>query len=730
MTRTIFVSNRLPWSIAIKEDQAALQATSGGLATALAGPHGDGESCWVGWPGELSGLSVPERVRILGELRARRFVPVDLTHEEVKRYYEGFSNGVLWPLFHYLLDKVRLDADLDWDAYESVNERFAAAIAETAENGDSVWVHDYQLMLVPRILRELRPDLRIGFFLHIPFPAQEVFRILPWAEALLQGLLSADLIGFHTRDYRDHFAACANQMLGAEPAPNGIHYQGRVVRLKGYAIGIDAEAFAKLAGSQDVIVRTQKIREEVEGRRILLGIDRMDYTKGIPRRLMAFERYLESHPAMRDKVLFLQVAAPSRQGVEAYATFRKQVDEIAGRINGLYGSPSRVPIHLLYQPYPFEELVALYCAADVMLVTPLRDGMNLVAKEFCAARNDHAGVLVLSEFAGAAAELNEALQVNPYDIGAVAAAIDRALALEPSEVALRMKALRRRVFRGNVHRWAKAFLADLEELSVEAEPSVYSALLQRIAHEASCAQSIELMLDYDGTLVPFVETPEDATPDDDLLRLFKQLAAIPSLRLHLVSGRSRDVMEAWFAGLPLALHAEHGFWHKASADSSWCAARPPASEWRPEVNQLLETWRERHPGSRIEQKDSSVAWHFRQVSRGLNRHGLRHLQEEAAPLLQCHGLEILAGQKVLEFRLKGVQKGMAVTAEMRKEGSLVIAIGDDQTDEDLFRALPPTGISIRVGQGPSEANARISDLYLVRRLLTDLATRLSAPVPA
>nr|WP_320133839.1 bifunctional alpha,alpha-trehalose-phosphate synthase (UDP-forming)/trehalose-phosphatase [uncultured Holophaga sp.] len=717
MTRLTLVSNRLPWTVKVSEGGETLMPSAGGLATALAGPHAADDSSWVGWPGSLEGLDTGARQRVLEALHQKRLTPVELSLEDVTRYYEGFSNGVLWPLCHYLLDKVSLDADLDWEAYQSVNERFAATVAELAASGALVWVHDYQLMLVPRMLRELRPDVRIGFFLHIPFPAHEVFRILPWAEQLLQGMLASDLLGFHTEDYRNHFATCACQMLGARPTEGGLSYEDRDVRLAEYAIGIDVGTFVSMAQTPGVEARCQQLREEVGGRRILLGVDRLDYTKGIPRRLMAFERFLEENPGLRDRVLLLQAAVPSREGVEAYAAFRRQVDEIAARINGRFGTPGVLPVHLLHQAFPLEELVALYRAADVMLVTPLRDGMNLVAKEFCACRIDDTGVLVLSEFAGAAVTMKEALLVNPYDVGSLAQAIRRALDLPPQQASRRMRSLRHRVERSNVHQWARRFLGDLEAVGPLSPAGPWPVLLERIQDEAASSERTVILLDYDGTLVPLAPTPEAAAPDLELKSLLRDLASLPGVEVHVVSGRPREVLEAWLGELPLALHAEHGLWLRASGTAEWVAVRTVSPLADGPLAELLGGWVRAFEGSFIEWKTASVAWHYRRVPGGLRLPQLRTLQAQARELSEGLGLEMLEGSRVLEFRPRGVQKGLALSADMGGEGVYVLAIGDDRTDEDLFRALPVSACSIRVGQGPSEARYRLPDPASVRRLL-------------
>jgi trehalose 6-phosphate synthase/phosphatase len=727
LAKLLLVSNRVPWTVASAGGKGVLKPSSGGLATALAGTHARGETLWVGWPGDLSGLDAEGRTAVLEELRTHRVIPVELSAEEVERYYEGFSNGVLWPLFHYLLDKVRLDTDQDWDAYATVNQRFAQAAAECAEPGDSVWVHDYQLLLVPRYLRELRPDLRIGFFLHIPFPAYEVFRILPWRELLLQGILASDLVGFHTPGYQAHFTSTARRLLGAESRDDGIDYEGHHVALGDYAIGIDAEMFSRTADSPAVLARVQEIRQDLGGRTLLLGVDRLDYTKGIPQRLLAVERFLELHPDLRDSILYLQAAVPSRERVEAYAQYRRQVDEVTGRINGLYGSPSRVPVHVLHRSIPFEELVALYRAADVMLVTPLRDGMNLVAKEFCATRSDDSGILILSEFAGAAADLREAILVNPYDTGAMALALDTALRMPPGQSRARMRALRKRVATHDVHRWAEAFVRDLHAQGPPPHAlAAHEAFLPSLLEDAADAERIALLLDYDGTLVPFTERPEDAVPDPELLALLDRLARLESTELHLVSGRGKDVLDAWFGGGPFILHAEHGLWRKAGPGSPWIARMDHDPGWKVEAKTLLEGWASKYEGALLEEKDHSLAWHFRQVVRGVSSQNLRAIRDSLRPLADREGLELLDGSKVLELRLRGAHKGLAVDEALLAPGTLVIALGDDRTDEDLFRALPPSALSIRVGQGPSRATTRLPDPKAVRRFLEDLAAGLEA----
>ncbi|HZA91286.1 MAG TPA: bifunctional alpha,alpha-trehalose-phosphate synthase (UDP-forming)/trehalose-phosphatase, partial [Gemmatimonadales bacterium] len=450
MHRVLIVANRLPVTVKATDRGVDVQRSAGGLATGLLRPHEQSGGLWIGWSGAPEGLTAEQQSELDHQLAAMRLVAVPLTADQVTRYYENFSNGVLWPLFHYLLDQVPLHVR-DWDAYAEVNERFADIVAEHYRPGDLIWVHDYQLLLLPDLLRKRLPDACIGFFLHIPFPSEELFRTLPERDRLLRGLLGADLVGFHTPAYLRHFAASLTQ-LGLTVEIDKVQLSDREVRLGVFPMGIDAAAFMKLAEDPAVQQEARALRSD-ESVRLLVGVDRLDYTKGIPRRLLSYEKMLQTHPELRERVRLVQVAVPSRTGVEAYQEYRALVEGLVGRINGDFGTPRWVPVHYIFRSLSEAELVALYRAADVMLVTPLRDGMNLVAKEFVASRTDGDGVLVLSEFAGASWELPEAIQVNPYDVDGMAESAYRALMMDPEERRSRLAPLRIRVETYDVHRW-------------------------------------------------------------------------------------------------------------------------------------------------------------------------------------------------------------------------------------------------------------------------------------
>ena len=460
--RLLIVSNRLPITARRAADGIALTPASGGLATGMRPFHEASDGLWIGWPGDVATFSPSEREELDRRLHDRGIVPVHLSSEQIDRFYLGFSNRVLWPVFHYLIDRVPVHA-AGWDAYREVNESFADAIAAVHRPGDLVWVHDYQLMLVPALLRQRVPEARIGFFLHIPFPSAEVFRILPWRREVLDGLLAADLIGFHISAYTRHFVDAVQQVVGAGTGVDLVRVGKREVGLGAFPMGVEAAHFAELAGDAEVRAQADAIRQDAAGRQIVLGIDRLDYTKGIPRRLEAIERLLTAHPELSDQMRYIQVAVPSRGEVDSYQKFKRLVEESIGRINGACSTLHSTPIHYIHQSVSMAKLVALYSAADVMLVTPLRDGMNLVAKEFVASRINDDGVLVLSEFAGAAAELAGAVLVNPYDVDAVADSLHAALSMPAAERRTRMQALRHRVHEYDVHQWAADFLTRLEE---------------------------------------------------------------------------------------------------------------------------------------------------------------------------------------------------------------------------------------------------------------------------
>jgi trehalose 6-phosphate synthase/phosphatase len=683
------------------------------------------QTSWVGWPGG-NPESDEQRASLEEQLRPYSATPVYLSAQEAERFYEGMSNSVIWPLFHYLVDRMPLLVR-DFDQYRSVNERFADAVCAQAGDDDLIWIHDYHLLLLPAMLRARLPRARIGFFLHIPFPSSEIFRLLPHREALLRGLLGANLIGLHTYSYARHFADALLGTLGIEPELDRVDVEGRTVSLGVFPMGIDVDTFERLAESPEIPARVAELRRAQGVERLLLGVDRLDYTKGIPRKLLAMERLLERSPHYRGKVRLLQIAVPSRENVAEYKSLRNDVEQLVGRINGSSGSLHDAPLHYLYQPVTPAELVASYRAADVMVVTPLRDGMNLVAKEYVAARTDGDGVLVLSELAGAASELGEALTVNPYDVESLALTLDRALSMPERDRRERMSALRDKVRAHPVELWAKTFVATLEAGERGPEPRD----LRHDPHElealalslAECPEVV-LALDYDGTLVPIARNPDLAVPDSALSELLFVLASLSGVRVCVVSGRAQASLAAWLGRLPIDLVAEHGVWSKRAGVAAWkCHIDPTTLGWLGDARQILETYVERAPGAFLEQKTAGLAWHYRNVDPYLGVHLARELRVHLVRHFAQVPVSILAGRKVIEIRPQGLDKGIAVRDSLAlfASGAAVVAAGDDRTDEDLFAALPEGSLSLCAGTLATRAGYRISGPEQLRRFLRHFA---------
>ncbi|MDJ0358171.1 trehalose-6-phosphate synthase [Paenarthrobacter sp. PH39-S1] len=463
----IVVSNRLPVDrVPASEDEGGWRRSPGGLVTALAPVMNKADGAWVGWHG------APDEEVEAFDNDGMRLIPVTLSNDEVELYYEGFSNSTLWPLYHDVIAPPEFHRTW-WDVYRRINHRFADAAARSAAKGATVWVQDYQLQLVPRYLRQSRPDLRIGFFNHIPFPPPEIFAQLPWRRAIIDGLLGADLIGFQRPNDTANFLRSARRFLGASVKQQQVHVRNpdggisHIARAEAFPISIDVDQIQKLAQRPDVVERSRQIRSDLGNpKTILLGVDRLDYTKGISHRLKAYGELLNEGNVKVEDASMIQVASPSRERVESYRLLREEVEGTVGRINGQFDTIQNTAVRYLHHSYPVEEMVALYLAADVMLVTALRDGMNLVAKEYVAARINNTGALVLSEFTGAADQLRQALLVNPHDIDGLKETIMAAINLSPAASSRRMRAMRRQVLDHDVERWSQDFLIALDEKAV------------------------------------------------------------------------------------------------------------------------------------------------------------------------------------------------------------------------------------------------------------------------
>lgn len=466
MRKLIIVSNRLPVSVRKRHGALDYVRSVGGLATGLASLSASGDlegHQWVGWPGVAhEDVTRKQRQAIADHLSEDHCHPVFLSRSIIRGYYQGFSNKTVWPLFHYFPQYAEFE-ETHWEGYRKANEVFCDAVLETAQPGDWVWIHDYHLMLLPELLRRREAGLKIGFFLHIPFPAFELFRVLPWREQLLHGLIGADLVGFHTKGYRDHFLDTASRILGLHSDGKQLLYKERAIDAGVFPMGIDYEKFANAAEDPAIENRAARIRKKVGDRKIILSVDRLDYTKGIIKRLEAFDDFLSRYPEYKEKVTLIAIATPSRSRVDQYMRLREQLEGLVGHINGRHGAVGWVPVWYMYRSEPFERLAALYSIADVALVTPLRDGMNLIAKEVLAARADGKVVLILSEMAGAASELREALIVNPQNHRAIVRAMRRALDMPVDEQIERCRTMQARLKVHTIERWGQAFLEALQD---------------------------------------------------------------------------------------------------------------------------------------------------------------------------------------------------------------------------------------------------------------------------
>lgn len=724
MSRLLIVSNRLPVNMMKREGRLRFQSSVGGVATGLDSFHKSYQSLWIGWPGiTLEKIRLEEIEEIGEKLAERDCYPVFLSQHDVENYYYGFCNKTIWPLFHHFPLYTSYSKNF-WEAYRRVNRNFCDALVKVARPEDVIWVHDYQLLLLPGLIRERLPDVQVGFFLHIPFPSFEVFRLLPWRKETIEGVLGADLIGFHTYDYVLHFLDSVHHLLGYEHAFGQISLDNRVIKTDVFPMGINYKRFAQAANEQEVERSIKRIRKKLGDRKIILSIDRLDYTKGIAQRLEAFDLFLENNPKYKEKVTLILVAVPSRTGVEHYAQLKNRVDELVGRINGKHGSIGWVPIWYLYRFQPFHNLVALYNVADAALVTPMRDGMNLIAKEFVATKADGKGVLILSEMAGASKELGEAIMVNPNNQDEIAQAIKQALTMSEEEQKERNRIMQKRLQRYNVMRWGTDFMNALSGIKkIQQELSVRKFTQEnqkKLIRSYFDSDNNIILLDYDGTLVPFAEKPQKAKPDDELLSILNKLSKNPKNEVVIVSGRDRDTLDRWFGNRNLGLIAEHGVWIKDKG-KSWETIEPLRDDWKEQISPFLEWYEDRTPGSFIEEKDFSLVWHYRKTDPKLASLRARELKDALLQLTANLNLGVLEGSKIIEIKSIGINKGRAALHWLSKGSwGFVLAIGDDWTDEDLFAVLPESAYSIKVGLSPSKAKFNLNSVWEVRSLIKGL----------
>ena len=734
MSKTIIISNRLPLQLQINNNTITATPSVGGLATGMKSVHRDGNGVWIGWTG-LTEEEIPKNLLddVIEATIKEQCIPVSLTNEDIDGFYYGFSNRTIWPLFHYFMEYTEFEKE-SWQSYVTVNEKYAEVVLDNIEDGDTVWVHDYQLMLLPALIKKERPDVQIGFFLHIPFPSYEVFRTLPWREEILKGLLGSDLIGFHTYDYQRHFLSSVSRILRHDVGFNEITLKDRIVTVNSFPMGIDYNKFSEAAAKHDAAKNQSELQRRLDlhidatpDAKMILSIDRLDYSKGIANRLRAYEYFLEKYPEFKEKVRLVMLAVPSRSNVPQYQLLKKEIDELVGRINGKFASVSWTPIWYFYRSMPFENLIDLYTTCEVALLTPIRDGMNLVAKEYIATRTDKTGVLILSEMAGAAQEMSEALIINPNNFEEIADALKQAIEMPEAEQIKRNKFLQKRLKRYNVEKWADDFITSLKDTKHKSD--IVKAIRMTEEQETEMLNAYKesqkriLFLDYDGTLRGFVNNPDDASPDNDLLELINTIQAQEETEVVIISGRDRHTLGTWWQNIPITLIAEHGVW-KRPTGGEWAVTENLKNEWMDTVRPILEKFVDRTAGTFIEEKNYSLAWHYRNADPDLGDIRAGELSTVLKELTANNELGVLDGNKVLEIKDSTIHKGKAVTKHIfEKNYTFKFAIGDDWTDEYMFHDLPEDAFTIKVGLQQTAAKYYVDDTERVRDLLKKFAAQ-------
>ena len=726
MPKTIIVSNRLPVRIEKADDSYKYKPSEGGLATGLGSIYKQGNNIWIGWPG-ASFKDKTLKAEITEGLRKENMKPVFLTDGEVEDFYLGFSNQTLWPAFHYFVQYIQYN-ESRWKCYKKVNQKFADVISESIEPGDTVWLHDYQLLLVAEMLRKKHPDITLGFFQHIPFPSYEVFRMLPWRKELLKGMLGADYIAFHTYDDMRHFLSSVHRLVGYSYSGNEIQMEDRLVVADSLPMGIDYKKFAENVTSEATEKRAERYTKDLGKQKIILSMDRLDYSKGIPHRLKAFDHFLENIKEYRGKVSLLLIVVPSRDKVPHYQELKENVDELVGKINSKYGRISWRPIHYFYRSYPFDALSAFYRMSDIAMITPMRDGMNLVCKEYIASRYKKDGVLILSEMAGSAKELSDALLVNPNDVPEMSRTIKRALEMSKEEQKEHIEVMQRSIQKYDIFNWVDLFMGNLKRVK-EIQEHMATHLLtgeltNQLVHDYKKATNRLILLDYDGTLVPFHDDPLACKPDEALLKTLKHLTKDPNNKVVVISGRKADTLGEWLGHLDIELVAEHGIWTK-EPDKEWVIhPEMMEEEWKEEARQLINFYIDRTPGSFLEEKRNALVWHYRKVEKGLGDLRSSELASHLRHFMEQKQLQVLNGNHVVEVKPDAINKGkVAQSRALISKPDFILCLGDDRTDEDMFEMLPKTSYTIKVGPGSSHARYNLETPDQVRDLLKELAEK-------
>lgn len=728
MNRLLIIANRLPVKVHEVKGELKLAASPGGLATGLSSLEINYEKHWVGWPG-IHPQNQDKKDQITARLSEDLIHPIFLSPSDIKLYYEGFSNNTIWPLFHYFSEYTVYRNDY-WKVYEAVNQKFCDKVLEIARPDDIIWVQDYHLMLLPYLLRKEMPDAQIGFFLHIPFPSYELYRTLPWRKDLLEGLLGADIIGFHTYEYMRHFMSSLYRILGVEPVLGKLYYNNRSIQIDAYPMGIDFNKFNQAGRSRTIANYVTSYTKRLKNEKLILSVDRLDYSKGILQRLKAFDIFLAENPQYKNQVSMLLIVVPSRSSVSNYKALKEEIDEEVGRINGKYSKLEWSPIYYLYRSLSFQRLAALYVTADIALVTPFRDGMNLVAKEYVASKQNGSGVLILSEMAGSAVELKDAVLVNPNDVEGITHSIVRALEMPEKEQKERLKSMQDILSKQTIQKWAHSFISALDKTHVikvrEEKKSLTRLVKHIIKKDYVQAKSKLLLLNYDGVLLPFADDPRTASPDQALIGILQKLAAVKGTKIVVISNRDQETLDQWFNGIPVDLIAEYGSWYRENDE--WTQKQTMSQGWKKEILKHLYDFVDKTPGSFIEEKSYSLVWHYRRSDKWLADLRVQEFINTLHYPSARMGLEILEGNKAMEIKVAGIDKDKTVRNWVeRKTWDFILAMGDDQKDEEMFKTLPPEAFSLKASIGLSAAKYIMKGPHEARDLLLFLASKEAQP---
>ncbi len=725
MPNVVIVSNRLPVSVKKVDGKLEFSNSIGGLATGLASVTTDGNSMWIGWPGitdeELTG---DDKEVIRKRLLKDNCYPIFLRKQLVEDYYNEYSNRILWPLFHELAVNIKPSKRI-WDAYKKANQLFAEAVIHLASPSSTIWVHDYQLLLVPELLRNAWPTSKIGFFLHIPFPSPAHMKQLAHAPQLTFGLLGADLLGFHTKGYSNNFLAYCKESNIGTVMERKVALVKRLVRIAEFPIGIDYVKFSQATKRRRVQAEVARLRWKYRGKKVIVAFDRLDPTKGFMERLRAYRTLLREHPELHKKILLVMVANPSRTSVPEYMHLKVSVEKLVTEINATYSTRSWKPIEYQYTTMGYEKIAALFGRADVGFIVPIRDGMNLVTKEYIASQQRSPGVLVLSETAGSAEELKNAVMVNPHKQRSIVDGLYKAIMMRPNELTRRLVTMQKHLARFTVDKWAQGFLDNLQKSYVA--PTIHRTFSLNVKREKEMLHAYNdarhrlLLLDYDGVLQSFRKHPAEASPDKRVVRLLGRLSEDPRNTIVIISGRDRVDLAEWFGKLPIALAAEHGALFRRRGGKHWHVMSSTDPKWKHDVHALFAQYTKETPGSFIEQKEWAIAWHYRNAGAFYSQRSLVNIKRVLRPILSQYGLVIKDGHKVLEVVPEDVNKARIAQEWLIHDHDFVLAIGDDTTDEDMFTAIPPnSGYSIKVGPGRTAAKYRLPNVASVHRLLGKL----------